>query len=157
MEDSNGDEDGGGVDGDGSWGNFPSRQVAGTETSVPRNWSLMVAALRNFLWMDTRWFRVFVSEAFYRRKGDVRGHLRGPHHMVAWPGGTRAITWCGCLLAPLHLPFGLRVCDNTIGTSGFVSSNSENISCIAFLKYKNRRKQELALWYLINRLVPENA
>jgi hypothetical protein len=36
-------------------------------------------------------------------------------------------------------------------------SNSENISCITFLKYKNSRKQELALWHLANRLVPENA
>ena len=33
---SNGDEDGGGVDGDGSGGNSPSRQGAETETSVPR-------------------------------------------------------------------------------------------------------------------------
>ena len=44
-----------------------------------------------------------------------------------------------------------------IGTSAFVSSNSENISCITFLKYKNSRKQELALWHLVNRLVPKNA
>jgi hypothetical protein len=36
----------------------------------------------------------------------------------------------------------------------FVSSNSENISCVAFLKYKNR---ELALWHLVNRLVLEIA
>jgi hypothetical protein len=35
MGDRNGDEDGGGVDGDGSGGNSPSRQGAGTETSVP--------------------------------------------------------------------------------------------------------------------------
>ena len=33
---SNGDEDGGGVDGDGSGGNSSSRQGAGTETFVPR-------------------------------------------------------------------------------------------------------------------------
>jgi hypothetical protein len=39
----------------------------------------------------------------------------------------------------------------------FVSSNSENISCVTFLKYKNSRKQELALWHLVNRLVSENA
>jgi hypothetical protein len=26
-----------------------------------------------------------------------------------------------------------------------------------FLKYKNSRKQELALWYLVNRLILENA
>jgi hypothetical protein len=49
---SNGDEDGGGVDGDGSGGNSPSRQGAGIETSVPRNWSLMAAALWNFSWID---------------------------------------------------------------------------------------------------------
>jgi hypothetical protein len=49
---SNVDEDGGGVDGDGSRGNFPSRQGAGTETSVPQNWSWMAAALRNSSWMD---------------------------------------------------------------------------------------------------------
>ena len=33
---SNGDEDGGGVDGDGSGGNSPSLQGAGTEISVTR-------------------------------------------------------------------------------------------------------------------------
>jgi hypothetical protein len=44
-----------------------------------------------------------------------------------------------------------------IGGLAFVSSNSENISCVTFLKYKNSRKQELALWNLVNRLVPENA
>jgi hypothetical protein len=38
---SNSDEDGGGVDGDGSKGNSPSRQGAGTETYVPQNWSSM--------------------------------------------------------------------------------------------------------------------
>jgi len=44
-----------------------------------------------------------------------------------------------------------------IGTSVFELSNSENISCTTFLKYKNSRKQELALRHLVNRLVPENA
>jgi hypothetical protein len=28
-----------------------------------------------------------------------------------------------------------------IGTSAFVSSNSENISCVDFLKHKNSKKQ----------------
>jgi hypothetical protein len=44
-----------------------------------------------------------------------------------------------------------------IGGLAFVSSNSENISYVTFLKYKNSRKQELALWHLVNRLVLENA
>jgi hypothetical protein len=48
MGDNNGDEDGSGVDGDGSEGNSPSRQGARTETSVPRNWSSMAATLWNF-------------------------------------------------------------------------------------------------------------
>jgi hypothetical protein len=86
---SNVDGDGGGVDGDGSGGNSPSRQGAGTETSVPRTSSSMAAALRNFLWMDADRFRVFVSERIYRRKGDVRGWTRGLHHTLARPkGGT---------------------------------------------------------------------
>jgi hypothetical protein len=67
------------------------------------------------------------------------------------------MAWCGCLSALLCLFFGLRVRDNKIGTSGFVPSNSENIFCTTFLKYKNSRKQELALWHYVNRLVPENA
>jgi hypothetical protein len=44
-----------------------------------------------------------------------------------------------------------------IGTLAFVLSNSKNISCVAFLKHKNSRKQELALWHLVNRLVLKNA
>jgi hypothetical protein len=43
------------------------------------------------------------------------------------------------------------------GRLAFVSSNSENISCVAFLKYKTVENRELALWHLVNRLVPENA
>jgi hypothetical protein len=77
MGDNNGDKDGGGVDGDGSGGNSPSRQGVGTETSIPRNWSSMVAALQNFLWMDADSFRVFGSEGIYRWKGDVIGHPGG--------------------------------------------------------------------------------
>jgi hypothetical protein len=49
---SNGDEDGGGVDGDGSGSNSPSRQGAEKEISVPLNLSSMAASLWNFLWME---------------------------------------------------------------------------------------------------------
>jgi hypothetical protein len=38
-----------------------------------------------------------------------------------------------------------------------VLSNSENISCVTFLKHKTAENRELALWHLINRFVPENA
>jgi hypothetical protein len=60
------DGDGGGVDGDGSGGTSPSRQGAGKETSVPRNWSSTAAALQNFTRRNAERFRVFVSEASYR-------------------------------------------------------------------------------------------
>jgi hypothetical protein len=62
---SNGDEEGGGVDGDGSGGNSPSRQGAGIETSVPRNLSSMAAVLQNFSWIEASQLRVFASEAIY--------------------------------------------------------------------------------------------
>jgi hypothetical protein len=109
MGDRNGNGDGGGVDGDGSGGNSLSRQGARTETSVPRNWSSMAAALQNFSWMDADSIRVFTSGEIYRQKGNVRGRPRGPHHGLARPGVAHATLWCGCLLAVLRLSFGLRL------------------------------------------------
>jgi hypothetical protein len=53
----------------------------------------------------------------------------------------RAMGWCGRPLPPLRLRFGLRLVSEKIGTLAFVSSNSENISCVTFLKHKNSRKQ----------------
>jgi hypothetical protein len=38
-----------------------------------------------------------------------------------------------------------------------VSSNSKNISCVAFLKHKTTKNRKLALWHLVSRLVPEIA
>ena len=75
---SNGDGDGDGVDGDGSGGNSPSRQGAGTETSVPRILSAMAAELQNLSSAEACIFRVFASGALYRWKGDVGGGLVAP-------------------------------------------------------------------------------
>jgi hypothetical protein len=44
-----------------------------------------------------------------------------------------------------------------IGVPVFILSNSENISCVAFLKHKIAKNRELALWHLVNRLVSEIA
>jgi len=74
------------IDGDGSGGTSPSRQGAGTETSVPRNSSAAVAELRNSFWKIADSLRVFRPEASYRRRGDVRGGPRPPHTRVAQPG-----------------------------------------------------------------------
>jgi hypothetical protein len=56
------------------------------------------------------------------------------------PGVGRTTLGCGRLLAPLRVIFGLREASVKIEGMAFVSSNSENISCVAFLKHKNSRK-----------------
>jgi hypothetical protein len=60
-------------------------------------------------WKSIRPLRVFPMKGIYRRKSDVRGWTRGPHHQVARPGVARATLWCGRPLAPLRLSFGLRL------------------------------------------------
>jgi hypothetical protein len=60
-------------------------------------------------------------------------------------------------MAPLRLIFGLREASVKIADLAFVSYNSDNISCVAFLKHKTAENRELALWHLVSRLVPENA
>jgi hypothetical protein len=67
------------TDGDGSGDTSPSWQGAGTETSVPRNSSTVVAELRNCFWKFAESFRVFRPEASYRRRGIVRGLPGRPH------------------------------------------------------------------------------
>jgi hypothetical protein len=106
--------------------------------------------------MDAGLLRVFASERIYRRKSDVRGWTKGPHHLVARPGGPAppygvASPWPSSVSA-LDSVF----VSGKIGGLAFVSSNFEYISYVTFLKYKNSGKQELALWHLVNRLVPEN-
>jgi hypothetical protein len=84
----------------------------------------------------------------------------GPGGPTTWwrgQGLARAIPWCGRPLVPLHLSFGLRHASGKIGTLAFVSSNSKNISYVAFLKHKIAKNRELALWHLVNRLFLENA
>jgi hypothetical protein len=130
------------TDEDGSGGTSPSRQGAGTETSVPRNLSSMAAELRNCFGKNADCFRVFRREALYRRRGVVRSGTGGASPQVgaakAWavpPGGEGAL-WP---LSGSRLVLVLR--PGKIGVLVFVLSNSENISCVAFLKHKNSRKQ----------------
>jgi hypothetical protein len=52
------------TNGDGSEGKSPSWQGAGTETSVPQNFSLMAAALRNCSGKNADRFRVWTLEGF---------------------------------------------------------------------------------------------
>jgi hypothetical protein len=88
-----------------------------------------------------------IDLGFSRRRDYIGGRAMsggGPGGHTTWwrdQRGARATLWCVCLLAPIRLPFELRLMPGKIGTSGFVSSDSENISCVTFLKHKNSRKQ----------------
>jgi hypothetical protein len=108
--------------------------------------------------------RKLIGYLGFSRRGEYIGGRRGirrwarwPHHLVAWPGRGRATPWCCWPLAPLRHCFGLRLMSGKIGTLAFISSNSENISYVAFLKQKIAENRKLALWHLVNRLVLENA
>ena len=94
----------------------------------------------------------------YIGEGATSVEARGPH--TTWPRGQgvpRAVAWCGGPTALLHFSFGPREVLWNIRLLLFVPYNSENISLSTFLKRENSRKQELALWHLVNRLVQENA
>jgi hypothetical protein len=80
-------------------------------------------------------------KALYRQRGGVRGRLGPTHHRVACPRGhpRHQVVWWPPGPPPALLRTSSRV--GKIGGSGFVSSNSENISCVTFLKHKNSKKQ----------------
>jgi hypothetical protein len=102
------------------------------------------------------------SLGFFRRGEYIGGWAAsggGPGGLTLWWHGQglgRTTLGCGWPLAPLRLIFELRDASGKIAGLAFVSSNSENISCVAFLKHKNSRKQGLTMWHLVRRLVPEN-
>jgi hypothetical protein len=79
---------------------------------------------------------------FSRRKEYIGGRAASGGgiggHTTWWRelGVGRATLWCACLLAPLRLCFGLRLMLGKIETLAFVSSDFENIFCVAFLKHK---------------------
>jgi hypothetical protein len=82
----------------------------------------------------------------FSRRGEFIGERAvsggGPGGLTTWWRGQGlgcATLWCGWPLA-LRLICGLREASLKIGGSAFVSSNSENISYVTFLKHKNIRK-----------------
>jgi hypothetical protein len=84
----------------------------------------------------------FSRRRLYIGGGAMSEDPRGAHTWW-WHGqeGTRTTWWCGHLGSLLSLYFGLRLLSGKIGTLGFISSNSENISCVTFPKHKKSRKQ----------------
>jgi hypothetical protein len=65
----------------------------------------------------------------------------GLTHRGHGQGLGRATLVCGPLVAPLRLLFGSLEASVKFWATGFGFSDSENISCVAFLKHKNSRKQ----------------
>jgi hypothetical protein len=63
-------------------------------------------------------------------------------HTTPWRGQEGGVPPHG-VVGPWPLsgsPLVSVLCPEKIGGSGFVLSNSENISCVTFLKHKNSRK-----------------
>ena len=69
----------------------------------------------------------------------------GQTHPRRGPRAGRAWAMSAHLAGLWQVPFWLRLRDGEIRPWDFVPCNSENICCRTFLKYKNSRKQELAL------------
>jgi hypothetical protein len=82
-----------------------------------------------------------LRKALNRRRGCVRGPPGGPHHPWAWPGGGAPPHGEPALWPPSDSRSVFGPLPGKIGVLELVSSNSENISCVAFLKHKNSRKQ----------------
>jgi hypothetical protein len=136
----------------------PLRQGAGKSFWTSRSWVNNGGGLQYVSWKSIRALRVFVMKGIYRQKDDVRGWTRGPHHVVVRPGGgprhPMARLLPGCSPSLIWTPSSCQVNKNF----GF--------PFIQFLEYflcnftetqTSSRKQELELWHLVNRLVPENA
>ena len=140
-----------------SGGNSPFRQGAGTEFCPPETWFRRWRRLRDFSWKMAKGARVFHPGGIYGRRGGAGRGQGAPHATQARPeGGPRLDpVWapCGPHAAPLLAPGSFWY----FRTSGFYFVRFREYFICNFSETKNSRKQELALWHLVNRLVPENA
>jgi hypothetical protein len=133
------------TDGHGSGGTSPSRQGAGTETSVPQNLSSTAAALRNcsgktLIVLGFSVPRLYIGEGV--ASGGDQGGLTTRGSGQPWPRPLMV------RLAPSPPSGSLSVLvlrPGKIGVLGLVSSNSENISCVTFLK--QQKQQKIGNWY----------
>jgi hypothetical protein len=74
------------------------------------------------------------------------------------PGAGHTPWWCGRPLAPFCLLFGSLEASVNIWMFGFCFVQFREYFLCNFSKtQKQQKNRELALWHLVNRLVPENA
>jgi hypothetical protein len=64
-----------------------SSRVPGRASRPSRSRDDDCGGLQYVSWKSVRPVRVFPTKGIYRRKGDIRGWTRGPHHLVARLGG----------------------------------------------------------------------
>jgi hypothetical protein len=127
------------TDGDGSGGTSPSRQGARTETSIPQN--LSVAELQNC----SRKTPIVLGFSVGRLLIGEGASSEVDQGLLTMGGRGQGLGRTPCCVGTLWPLSGSRLVvvlrPGKIGVSELVSSNSENISCIAFLKHKNSIKQ----------------
>jgi hypothetical protein len=123
-----------------SGGDSPLRQGAGKSFWTLPIFRSTAAVDRDVFWKSDWVFRFFLSGGLYRRRGIIRSGPGGAHHRGRGlapgraPGGV-AHQW---LSSSSSLVFWNL--HEISGRLALVSSNSENISCVTFLKHKNSRK-----------------
>jgi hypothetical protein len=101
---------------------------------------------------------VFPVGGLYRQRGGARGGPGGPHHRAVQARGRPRPWWCGHPVAPLRLLFGLLEASLNIWIFGFCFVQfREYFLCNFSETQKTTENRELALWHLVNRLVPKNA
>jgi hypothetical protein len=117
-------------------GRVPEQRLISPKIGLQRRWHC-----------DTFLGETLIHLGFSHQRLNIGGGamLKGTRgsHTIGWraqgaptpPGGV-ATSW-----PPSDSSLDSVSCRGEIGTSGFVSSNSENISCVTFLKHKNSRKQ----------------
>jgi hypothetical protein len=83
----------------------------------------------------------FLRRRLFKGEGAMSEDGQGPH-TIGWhtQGGPAPPPSVADPWPPSNSSSDSISCQGKIGTSGFVLSNSENISCVTFLKHKNSRK-----------------
>jgi hypothetical protein len=64
-----------------------SGRVPGRASRPSRSQDDDGGGLQYVSWISVSSLRVFLAKEIYRRKGDVRGWTKSPHHLVARSGG----------------------------------------------------------------------
>ena len=110
------------------------------------------------LFVEYGLFLGFLRQGGYIGEGWAPGASQG-HHTLAGHGPTpgHAPMACGPLGPPPQVVFGLQKLPDLLFTEEKIFPDFDDIFCVGFLKPKTGGNTELALWHLVNRLVPENA